>query len=323
MENRMKPCDFYFSGSCDENDCKFSHGEIFEFSKLKPYKDPNFTRLKFKCHILVKTDSDNLWKLGNVLEASHDSKTCRVKLQGNSFEAGFENLLPPDDSESGSDLSSDSESENEIETYSSSNVFLVDDSFGEWEKFTKGFGTKIMEKLGYVKGSGLGKNNDGRCDPVPARLYIQGKSLDYNMEQNEKQAQKTVEEKIKKESLRHQKSSEAYYGRNENNVFSFINSIAQPSTSSQKPKKEDIKVQSNPQLNISNFKIAEELKKHQKELEKIKETLKRQSNCSSSSETLKKQLNIRQREINDLQHKQNAIVLEQKLRKDKTKLTIF
>ena len=327
MENRMKPCDFYFSGNCEyeENICKYSHGEVFEFSKLKPYKNPNFTRLKFKCHILAKTASDNLWKLGTVLEASHDQKTCRVKLQGTTFEttAGFENLLPPDSESENSDLSSDSESENDIESHSSLNAFQVSDSFGEWQNFTKGIGTKIMEKLGFVKGKGLGKNNDGRTEPVSARIYIQGKSLDYNMEQNEKQAQKTVEEKIKKESLlyiRHQKNSEAYNARNEN-VFSLINSIAQASTSSQKPKKDNVKVQSKTQLNIANFKIEEELKKRQKELEKMNQTLKRHGSCSAASEAIKKQLSVKQKEINDLQLKQNEIILEQKLRKDK--LTIF
>jgi len=48
---------------------------------------------------------------------------------------------------------------------------------GSWEQYTKGFGSKIMSKMGYIHGSGLGVNRDGRVEPVPAVIYPTGKSL--------------------------------------------------------------------------------------------------------------------------------------------------
>jgi hypothetical protein len=38
---------------------------------------------------------------------------------------------------------------------------------GEFEKHIKGFGSDYMKKYGFVKGKGLGKNEQGRQEPIP------------------------------------------------------------------------------------------------------------------------------------------------------------
>ena len=41
----------------------------------------------------------------------------------------------------------------------------------------QGIGSKLMCKMGYIVGTGLGPNGSGRVDPVQAYVYPQGVSL--------------------------------------------------------------------------------------------------------------------------------------------------
>lgn len=51
------------------------------------------------------------------------------------------------------------------------------ESLGNWEKHTRGIGSKLMIQMGYVIGTGLGKRSDGRIKPVEATVLPPGKSL--------------------------------------------------------------------------------------------------------------------------------------------------
>jgi len=40
--------------------------------------------------------------------------------------------------------------------------------------YVQGVGSRLMARMGYVVGQGLGKNSDGRAEPVPIQLLPQG-----------------------------------------------------------------------------------------------------------------------------------------------------
>ena len=54
------------------------------------------------------------------------------------------------------------------------------------KSFFLGIGSLLLQRMGYTPGKGLGKEGEGRVDPVPAYLYPPGVSLDRCMELRER-----------------------------------------------------------------------------------------------------------------------------------------
>ncbi|CAN0516461.1 unnamed protein product, partial [Ectocarpus sp. 12 AP-2014] len=51
--------------------------------------------------------------------------------------------------------------------------------FGDWEQHTKGFGSRMMNRMGYRRGEGLGKEKQGISRPVPIRVLPERRTLDH------------------------------------------------------------------------------------------------------------------------------------------------
>eukprot|EP00743_Colponemidia_sp_Colp-15_P011118 GILK01012352.1.p1 GENE.GILK01012352.1~~GILK01012352.1.p1 ORF type:complete len:591 (+),score=113.93 GILK01012352.1:138-1910(+) len=85
--------------------------------------------------------------------------------------------------ESGSD-SSDEEAPSilrlfTVPTHVASTV-LVSPEFGAWEAYTRGIGSKLLAKMGYIKGQGLGRHGKGIVTPVEAQILDPRKGLDFD-----------------------------------------------------------------------------------------------------------------------------------------------
>lgn len=164
---------------------------------------------------------------------------------------------------------------------------------------------------------------------MSAKIYIQGKSLDYNMEHNERKKRDTVEEKMKRQSLKQQKNCEKNYARNSDGVFDFLNNTickikpSSSNTGATNKQNSEVKTQTKAQLNLSNFKIEEDMKKVTKSLEHLRESSKRLSGDSVALKNINRRIQETQNQLKELERKKFDVNVEQKMRKDKNKLEIF
>lgn len=207
--------------------------------------------------------------------------------------------------------------------------FLVSNCF-------QGIGSKLMARMGYVLGTGLGKNGEGRVEPVDAVILPPGKSLDRCMELREKAGSSgqnifSVERRLKriqkKEKLRTQKEEERV--KESQTMFSFLNSKlnlskVDKSRLQQQQSKSDMNKDSCQNLSKKLLKLGECVRQVNKDIVKCKEGMKRHEGRDKTTvERLKAKLQNLEQHLGDLKNSESKISSEQQNRSDKKKLTVF
>ncbi|XP_003699862.1 zinc finger CCCH-type with G patch domain-containing protein [Megachile rotundata] len=344
----MLPCPYYLDGRCkfSDEDCNFSHGELVPLSSIQEYREPDFQSIKTGSRVLAKQKNE-LWHRCIVLKIpDKEGDPFRVKFEsnGNIVEVCLQHLLPLDDADlEMSDTSDDADSESDTTDYSRDQVIhksllSVEHNapLGNWEKHTRGIGSKLMAQMGYIVGTGLGKRADGRIEPVEATVLPAGKSLDHCMELRENAGGDknlfSVERRMQKQQQKLEQQRERQYQREkereQNNVFNFINS-----TLGDKPKietqntisknKNNLKTETNRQLNVASFQIGENILRLEKESTKLKESLTKHVKGSVHYNNIAMKYNEKQKELVGLRASQKSITAEQDQRKSRAKLSIF
>lgn len=298
----MLPCPYYFDLERDcnfsEEQCHFSHGELVPFSSLEDYIEPKFELLVVGSAVLAK-QSNNLWYRAKIKHISKD--TCTVKFDSKNCdnkdyeEIVFENILPLVNSEDYSgDDSDNSDIEGDIPDSDNSqlakerediiNMSLMNtpdtQALGQWEKYTKGIGSKLMEKMGYIVGAGLGKDGSGIVKPVTALILPQGKSLDFCMNLKEQcnnpnlfsaeRKVKALQRKVERRQKRLEEQQKKRKSKEKMDVCEFINFTLRGSKSksdkeeqNEQQLKEKLKSGTDKELNVACFTIEENIKKEQ------------------------------------------------------------
>ncbi|CAL1527389.1 unnamed protein product [Lymnaea stagnalis] len=359
------PCKYFMDSSCrfSDDECRRSHGHPVRVSELKPYVEPDHSKICEGCRCLAKF-TDDVWYPGTVNDVCDDHQVnVQFDAQRQECTILVEHVLPLEsagedgsgsDSDGGdrtshrkpgSKFAQEEEEEDELPGYLWQPAQTTD-KLGAWETHTKGIGSKLMAKMGYITGQGLGPQGTGRAEPVPIQLLPQGKSLDKIMELKEMagnadlfNAMKKLEKRQKLMEKKQGELEEKRKGVKENwGVFGFINNklgekegphgqhrpghskVAQATHASEK----DLSKRSDKDVNVQIFKTAEEMKKVQKNLEHLKQQLSRNlSRDKKVSDAVSQKISEQEKYLQQLQTSSQTLETHRDRRKAHQKLTIF
>ncbi|XP_065295502.1 zinc finger CCCH-type with G patch domain-containing protein [Dermacentor albipictus] len=356
----MKPCSFFLEGRCkfSQERCRFSHGHAVALSELREYSEPSFSTFKPGSPCLVKSDIDGLWQLA-ALESigqrqdevmvclSHSGKTVSIAVE-DVFPLEGNREVESSDSDGDSQPAADAvpitggcDDEQEgvpVVAWSPSTASGL--PLGAWEKHTKGIGSKLMEKMGYVWGQGLGIRGNGRTEPVEAVVLPAGKSLDKCMELKElgmTQDSAKVQRKMLLKMKREEEKIERRYHKaaQPESVFDFLNgqifskkdsknageqyNIHKEANSSQ-----DLKSVSLRGLGIEALQVTEAIKRAEREIVRLGHSSARNKDRDKVMHAqVEKKIEEQRQLIRQLQSKERSIAAEQQHRKGNDKLRIF
>ncbi|XP_064078252.1 zinc finger CCCH-type with G patch domain-containing protein-like [Macrobrachium nipponense] len=370
MSMEMLTCRFFLSGRCkySEDACRFSHGKIVEVSDIREYSEPVYEDLQPGSRVLVQY-SEDLWAAATIQDILEDRSAFCVKYDKSKKVAEVQAMqmipLICDDGADSEEADSGKEGNQDESSIKSGNEEMTDEDdsddersvfvptntwfqcsltqrLGDWEKYTTGIGSKLMQKMGYIVGTGLGPSGEGRVEPVVAYVYPQGVSLDRCMELREAsngeellQVEKRLEREKRKEEAKSAQAAERL--RKSTSVFDIINKKLSGKATGNEDDSDD-EFQQRPVMNVSksvlqkdttkdlnrkNYQLGENIKQLQREISKIEESRDRHTGNTATLNAIETKLQGKKIDLHKMQEAERKVQGEQRYRKDKRKFCVF
>ncbi|XP_030068876.1 zinc finger CCCH-type with G patch domain-containing protein isoform X1 [Microcaecilia unicolor] len=343
----MKPCPYFLEEKCRFKDsCRFSHGQLVAVEELQPFQEPDLSSLEMGSACLAR-HSDGIWYSARITDIDGGYYTVKfdsLLLKDAVLEG--DGIMPPLRNEEGSSKAESEESDVEefgfakvMEGQSTEDVDwtpVCSSSFAGWEVHTRGIGSKLLAQMGYQFGKGLGKNAEGRLEPIQAVMLPKGKSLDHCVEiLQRKQEGKVGPTKVRKRGIHHKSVNCGSKGpKSPRTVFDFLNDKfegkvaeeqSRPSTA-QRSRKEmyHASKSSKKALSVQLFQILEKIQQTQKEMRKMQEALTRNVGRDSVvTAQLRARLSEVQKQLQQLKEQEACLQQEQTKANTHKKMTEF
>ncbi|KAM6924678.1 zinc finger CCCH-type with G patch domain-containing protein isoform 1-T1 [Xenentodon cancila] len=304
-QKSMKPCPFYLEDKCRFLDnCRFSHGEVVYVSELREFLECDLSNFEEGSSCLARHE-DGIWYPAKITEIDSGFYTVKfdsLLLKDAVVEADC--IIPPlrEDDPLSSDSDPDDTADGDsvgyakvIDSSEDSTVMSNTANFGGWEAHTRGIGSKLMLKMGYEYGKGLGKMQEGRVEPVMAVVLPKGKSLDECAEFTQRRTKsKTAKDGTQTGRPKRRRRPRAATGGRPT-VFDFLNGklgdrsfvpaeggAAAPSVATGLEAYRGGK-HTRRSLNVRLFQAAERVSQTEREIQKLNESLSRQTGRDSST----------------------------------------
>ncbi|XP_051957208.1 zinc finger CCCH-type with G patch domain-containing protein-like [Xyrauchen texanus] len=334
----MKPCGFYLEGKCRFMDnCRYSHGEVVCVSELRDFVEADISNMESGSTCLAKHE-DGIWYPARISEIEGGFYTVKfdsLLLKEAVLEA--DGIIPPLRQEVySSSSSSDSEDDpDQLYVFTSSReedmTKVNSEEFCGWEAHTRGIGSKLLLKMGYELGKGLGKTLSGRVEPVQAVALPKDSSLNQCAEFTKK---KTAAAIAKKNPSSHKPKAKKtkISTSTRHNVFDFLNSKlggnAQPAShsSSSVTGAEAYRggKSTKRSLNVRFFQATEKVAQVEREIKRLTESLSRRNGRDATVVSrIEEKLSASRNLLEQLKAQELSIQREQKKADAHKKMTEF
>ncbi|KAI8646908.1 hypothetical protein BD408DRAFT_439710 [Parasitella parasitica] len=254
------PCSAYFSQStCRKESCSYSHGYTSSSDFVVPFEalethdvDKLLAQLQYGKRVWCKeTDTQDVWLLGNIIDQLHGPRwRVRLKDSKKRIRVDMEHIMPyksilddenaqDDDEDMGEWSESDCGHSTDDDSAKEGNVIhpviasRSYDAFGCWQSHTTGFAAKMMKKMGYIQGQGLGLDGKGRLEPIEARPYA-GNSLDQRPGLGHKKKTKQPRQKTSKDPCKTDQQGDDMFGLMNSLLGNQPSNQEKPGTTAQK-----------------------------------------------------------------------------------------
>ncbi|KAI1233443.1 hypothetical protein IHE44_0004620 [Lamprotornis superbus] len=343
----LKPCPFFLDDKCRfKENCRFSHGQVVSVEELQPFQEPDLSSLGVGSACLAK-HSDGIWYTAKITDV--DSGYYTVKFDSLLLKEAVvegDSVIPPlrsedaaESGESDEDSVDDSGYAKVIDSGVPENgewTPACSSSFGGWEAHTRGIGSKLLVQMGYEFGKGLGKNGEGRVEPVQAVVLPRGKSLDQCAEVLQKKKQGKLEPG-KSRKCRAKGSNPGQPGGRKapRNVFDFLNDKLRGKSAGDKtggmalPQRNSKEIyhaskSTKKALSVSLFQTTEKIEQTQRDIRGIQQALARNiGRHSIATAQLEEKLADAHKQLGQLQAQEARLQREQKKADTHKKMTEF
>lgn len=345
----LKPCPFFLDDKCRfKENCRFSHGQVVSVEELRPFEEADLSSLAVGSACLAR-HQDGIWYKAKITDI--DSGYYTVKFDSLLLKEAVvegDGILPPLRGEE--DSSSSESDDGEVDDSGYAKVIdsgapengegssACSSSFASWEAHTRGIGSKLLAQMGYELGKGLGKNGEGRVEPVLAVVLPKGKSLDQCAEILQKKREGKLDpakpRKHRAKGSRAARSS-ARSSKPTRNVFDFLNEKFQSKDSSEqegglapleRTSKEIYHASKSTKraLSVRLFQTMEKIEQTQKDIRGIQEALARNiGRHTIATAQLEEKLAKAHKTLGELRAQESSLQREQKKADTHKKMTEF
>ncbi|KAJ7417471.1 Zinc finger CCCH-type with G patch domain-containing protein [Willisornis vidua] len=343
----LKPCPFFLDDKCRfKENCRFSHGQVVSVEELQPFQEPDLSWLGVGSACLAK-HSDGIWYPARITDV--DSGYYTVKFDSLLLKEAVlegDSVIPPLRTEDAAE--SDQSDEDSVDDSGYAKVIdsgvpengewtpACSSSFGGWEAHTRGIGSKLLVQMGYEFGKGLGKNSDGRVEPVQAVVLPRGKSLDQCAEVLQKKKQGKLDPGKSRKCRGKGSSSGQSGGRKPSrNVFDFLNEKLRGKSTGDKagglalPQRNSKEIyhaskSTKKALSVHLFQTTEKIEQTQRDIRGIQQALARNvGRHSIAAAQLEEKLANAHKQLGQLQAQEARLQREQKKADTHKKMTEF